>query len=79
MPALLEPNRQIERASRTTLRIAKHFPFFLAVAQEQNLHRAAERLNIAQSALHGAFRNLSANFAMKPWSDGLCYRPFFSV
>jgi DNA-binding transcriptional LysR family regulator len=38
-------------ATLRTLRIAKHFPFFLAAAEEQNLHRAAERLNIAQSAL----------------------------
>ena len=31
--------------------VMKHFPFFLAVAEEQSFHRAALRLNIAQSAL----------------------------
>jgi len=31
--------------------ITKHFPFFLAAVEEQSFHKAAERLNIAQSAL----------------------------
>jgi DNA-binding transcriptional LysR family regulator len=31
--------------------ITKHFPLFLAAAEEANFQRAAERLNIAQSAL----------------------------
>jgi DNA-binding transcriptional LysR family regulator len=31
--------------------ITKHFPFFLAAAEEENFQRAAARLNIAQSAL----------------------------
>lgn len=52
MPASLpEAGGQSEVATLRTLRIAKHFPFFLAVVEEENLHRAAERLNIAQSAL----------------------------
>jgi DNA-binding transcriptional LysR family regulator len=37
--------------------IARHFPFFLAAAEEENFQRAAERLNIAQSALS---RHISA-------------------
>ncbi len=31
--------------------ITRHFPFFLAAAEEENFQRAATRLNIAQSAL----------------------------
>ena len=31
--------------------ITKHFPFFLAAAEEENFQKAAARLNIAQSAL----------------------------
>jgi DNA-binding transcriptional LysR family regulator len=31
--------------------ITKHFPFFLAAAEEANFQKAAARLNIAQSAL----------------------------
>jgi DNA-binding transcriptional LysR family regulator len=44
-------SRQSETATLRGLRIAKHFPYFLAAVEEQNLHRAAVRLKIAQSAL----------------------------
>jgi len=37
--------------------ITKHFPFFLAAAEEENFQRAAARLNVAQSALS---RHISA-------------------
>jgi len=37
--------------------ITKHFPFFLAAAEEENFQKAASRLNIAQSALS---RHISA-------------------
>jgi len=37
--------------------ITKHFPFFLAAAEEENFQKAAVRLNIAQSALS---RHISA-------------------
>jgi DNA-binding transcriptional LysR family regulator len=37
--------------------ITKHFPFFLAAAEEENFQKAAARLNIAQSALS---RHISA-------------------
>lgn len=45
------PPSPIAAAIRRSGPISRHFPFFLAVAEELNFHRASERLNVAQSAL----------------------------
>jgi DNA-binding transcriptional LysR family regulator len=53
-------------ATLRTFRIAKHFPFFLAVAEELNLHRASERLNIAQSAVSRRISDLERELGDVP-------------
>ncbi|HEY3697430.1 LysR family transcriptional regulator [Phenylobacterium sp.] len=35
----------------TRLNLIRHFPVFLAAAEEEHFHRAAKRLGVAQSAV----------------------------
>lgn len=41
--------------------LARQLQYFIVVAEEENLHRAAERLNIAQSALSRRIQDLEAD------------------
>ena len=41
-------------------RVARHLPFFAAVAEEEHFHRAAARLNMTQSALSRRIQSLEA-------------------
>jgi DNA-binding transcriptional LysR family regulator len=66
VPTRSQPPPFVESSARRAARIARHFPYFLAAADELNLHRAAERLNVAQSALSRRIAELEADLGDTP-------------